>query len=261
MRRLVVGDIHGNLTALTSALDQAAYRSEHDRLYFVGDYIDRQPHSREVVDFILELPHTVCIRGNHDQFLVDHFDQSGPEKPIEPRWFQNGGLETLESYGIEVYEDADGQYYTTGDIPDRHLEFFHSLLPYHITPDGIPVVHGGMDLFLKRQPDEFYWWDRTMWRTAVKLEYIHSGTRTEFGKGREDENLELPFELADSYPCFDGYPKIFIGHTNLLAFPNQEVCFPQKRLNTWNLDTGAAYSGPLTIMDMDTEEYWQSETN
>ncbi len=260
MRRLVVGDIHGNLPALHSVLEKANYTFA-DRLYFLGDYIDRKPYSKEVVEFIIQLPKKICLRGNHDQFLIDHFQQSDRIRPIEPRWYRNGGLEALESYGIGIQPLSSGRYGTTGEVPESHLEFFQSTLPYYITPDGIGLVHGGFDLHLHEKPDEFFWWDRIMWRTAVKIEYLQSGSRLEFRNGEEDEKVELPFEVADSYPCFEQLPKIFIGHTNLLSHPNQEICYPQKRLNVWNIDTGAAYSGPLTIIDMDTEEYWQSETN
>lgn len=257
MRRLVIGDVHGNLPALTSALERCQY-TPGDHLFFLGDYIDRQPHSYEVVEFILSLPHKICIRGNHDQFLIDHVRQPGSIKPLESRWLKNGGWDTLRSYGMDVMEIEVGRLATKGDFPESHLEFLESTLPYFITDDNIPLVHGGLDLYLRSHPEAFYWWDRTMWRTAVKLEHERSGQQISYSKDQEYEQKQIPFNTADTYPCFETFPLVFIGHTNLLSHPNQELCLPQKCMNIWNLDTGAAYQGPLTIMDMDTGEFWQS---
>lgn len=236
MRRLAIGDIHGNKEALVTALEVAQFNPKEDKLFFLGDYVDRHPWSREVVDFILDIPEKVCIRGNHDQYLLDHFAQPGPLRPISDQWLRNGGLFTLESYGIEVRSPGTDIWFSFGEIPTVHSDFFRSTLPYHTTPDQKALVHGGFDLFLKNMSREYVMWDRLMWKTAIEEE----------------------FSNPPPYPCFTVYPTIFIGHTNLLDHPGQRYCLPRNCLNVWNLDTGAGYAGPLTVMDMDTEEYWQS---
>lgn len=237
MRRLAIGDIHGNLHALLSVLEQINYDPANDQLFFVGDYIDRHAHSKEVVDLILTLPNTICLLGNHDQFIIDHMNQDTTEKSISEVWWKHGGKATLDSYGIEYISAGNSWFTIDGDVPDDHKKFFHSLKTYHITKDNYGLVHGGFDLRLKDMSADQVIWDRSMWKTAIE----------EHARGQM------------TYPCFKSYEKIFIGHTNLLSFPGQQECLPQKRLNVWNIDTGAGFSGPLTIMDMDTEEFWQSE--
>lgn len=236
LRRLAIGDIHGNLDALLAALENAHFDPAKDKLYFLGDYVDRHPKSRGVVDYILTVPDKICIRGNHDQYLLDHFDQTGPLRPISDQWQRNGGFDTLESYGVEIINPGTDIWFSDGDIPKAHLDFYKSALPYHITSDNQALVHGGFDLFLQDMTYDFVMWDRTMWKTAL----------------REEDSRDI------SFPCFREYPTIFIGHTNLLENPTQRHCLPKKCLNVWNLDTGAGYAGPLTVMDMETEEFWQS---
>lgn len=234
MRRLIIGDVHGNRDALLSALDQAKYEPATDRLFFVGDYIDRQPYSKEVVDLILELPDKICIRGNHDQFMIDFLHRGDDQESISTVWADNGGRSTLESYGFKMRKS---KILSPGTIPREHVNFYNALIPYHVTPDNNAVLHGGFDLNLRDMSANYIIWDRLMWKTAIE----------EHARGQA------------TFPCFNRFQKIFIGHTNLLIFPGQQECLPQKRLNVWNIDTGAGFTGPLTIMDMDTEKFWQSE--
>ena len=122
-----IGDIHGCLGALDQLLTKIAPRPE-DELVFVGDYIDRGPQSREVVDRLLALPHRcVFLMGNHERMLLDFL--AGEEEDI---YLENGGRATLASYG----GDPD-------HIPAAHLAFFHSLRPMYETPDYL-FVHAGI---------------------------------------------------------------------------------------------------------------------
>jgi len=89
-----IGDIHGCLEPLDQLLEKIAPRPE-DELVFVGDYIDRGPQSREVVDRLLALPHRcVFLMGNHERMLLDFL--AGEEEDI---YLENGGRATLASYG------------------------------------------------------------------------------------------------------------------------------------------------------------------
>ena len=102
--------------------------------------------------------------------------------------------------------------------------------------NNVAFVHGGFDLKMEDMSTNFIIWDRLMWKTAK----------------------EVHLRGHAPYPCFKRFKKIFIGHTNLLSYPGQKECLPQKKLNVWNIDTGAGFTGPLTIMDIDSEEFWQS---
>lgn len=123
----VVGDIHGCLAPLDRLLAKFAPRPE-DEVVFVGDYIDRGPQSREVVDRLLGLPHRcIFLMGNHERMLLDFL--AGEDEEL---YLENGGRATLESYG----GNPDG-------IPASHLAFFHNLRPMYETSDYL-IVHAGI---------------------------------------------------------------------------------------------------------------------
>ncbi|MFB3817829.1 MAG: metallophosphoesterase family protein [Candidatus Methylomirabilales bacterium] len=123
----VIGDIHGCLGPLQRLIEKISPRLE-DQLIFIGDYIDRGPQSREVVDYLLGLPYRrICLLGNHEKMLLDFL--AGEDQDI---YLANGGQATLRSYG----GDPD-------DIPDAHRAFFESLRPMHETAEFL-FVHAGI---------------------------------------------------------------------------------------------------------------------
>ncbi len=122
----VIGDIHGCLGPLDKLLGKIAPR-RGDEVVFVGDYIDRGPQSREVVDRLLGLPHRcVFLMGNHERMLLDFL--AGDDEDL---YLENGGRATLESYGGPE------------SIPAAHLAFFRRLRPMYETPDYL-FVHAGI---------------------------------------------------------------------------------------------------------------------
>jgi serine/threonine protein phosphatase 1 len=115
MRLLAIGDIHGCLTAFDTLLGQLAAGPD-DWIISLGDYIDRGPNSRGVLDRLLELSrggHLIPIRGNHEQMMLDARDDLG----LLASWAQYGGFETLASYAPA---DRDANF---GDIPAEHWDF------------------------------------------------------------------------------------------------------------------------------------------
>ncbi|HLO78845.1 MAG TPA: metallophosphoesterase, partial [Magnetospirillum sp.] len=113
-RIYAVGDIHGRLDLLERLLrrieeDCARRRPERVAIVFLGDYIDRGPNSRQVVERLMAgCPSTgalaevewVCLKGNHEDCLVRFVDDA----QIGPAWCLNGGYETLRSYAGELPE-------------------------------------------------------------------------------------------------------------------------------------------------------------
>jgi calcineurin-like phosphoesterase family protein len=123
----VIGDIHGCLQSLERLLHKIMPRLE-DRVVFIGDYIDRGPHSREVVDLLLQLPYRpIFLLGNHEKMLLDYL--AGGDSSL---YLLNGGMATIESYGGDP-----------ANIPQAHLGFFRSLRPIYETPDHL-FVHAGI---------------------------------------------------------------------------------------------------------------------
>ena len=135
-----VGDIHGCLAPLRQLLSKIyrARQSERPEVIFLGDYVDRGPHSLEVVDLLLseamdEAFSPVFLKGNHEatllEFLVD--------PSIGPSWAQYGGGETLMSYGVRYpafKDDPEGWAETSRELrlrlPRSHKRFYESLQPF-----------------------------------------------------------------------------------------------------------------------------------
>ncbi|NIQ94113.1 MAG: serine/threonine protein phosphatase, partial [Desulfuromonadales bacterium] len=113
-------------------LDKIAPTAD-DQLVFLGDYIDRGPDSRGVVDLLLqlekELPETVFLRGNHEQMLLDFL--AGTDHLA---FLLNGGNATLASYQTETSRPS---------LPAEHLNFFSNLRSHYIYEDFI-FVHAGL---------------------------------------------------------------------------------------------------------------------
>lgn len=117
-RTFAIGDIHGCARELAALLDQIR-PTEDDTVVFLGDYIDRGPDSKGVVDIILDLEKrttVVALKGNHESMLLDFLDF--PEAPGAGMFILNGGSSTLASYAT-----AEGDY----AFPESHVNFFRNL--------------------------------------------------------------------------------------------------------------------------------------
>ena len=103
----VIGDVHGYSDTLEQ-LVQKLRLSEGDAVVMLGDLIDRGPTSAQVVKFVRETEGVYSIRGNHEQMMIQGFDESSffKDRSIDSRiWYHNGGKETEASY-IELYGDG-----------------------------------------------------------------------------------------------------------------------------------------------------------
>lgn len=227
----MIGDIHGGLRALQQVLQRGAVTLS-DRLIFLGDYVDGWSQSPEVLNFLIELDGRqpcVFIRGNHDQLLLEWL-QSRTENIDEGMWFKHGGEATVRAY-------AD----VRPEIRAAHIRFLEGLRNYHLDEQNRLFVHAGFTnmhgVAYEYFPKMLYW-DRTLWETALAL----------------DERL--PRESPHFPKRLTLYDRVFIGHTPVTRV-GADV--PLQRGGVWNVDTGAAFRGRLTLMDVDTEEFWQSD--
>ena len=134
MRTLAIGDIHGCLAPLKQLWEVIDPQPE-DRVVFMGDYIDRGPDSKGVVDFLIELQQRhdgiVFLSGNHEEkFFLAEMDPNDCE-----HWLRDwGGPETLESYGSGGFDD----------VPSSHWEFLRKCRPYLETDTHI-FVHANLE--------------------------------------------------------------------------------------------------------------------
>ncbi len=133
-RTLVIGDIHGCAATLRRLVNDRLRPLPADRIYLLGDLIDRGPDSKGVLDFIFELRESGLtigsIRGNHEEMCLQAVD----DHYYLGLWCANGGLATLTSF------QSDGP----GDIPPRYRDFMGSL-PHYILLDDFVIVHAGLN--------------------------------------------------------------------------------------------------------------------
>jgi serine/threonine protein phosphatase 1 len=228
MRTLVIGDIHGGLRALHQIMERAKV-TPNDTLVFLGDYVDGWSQSPQVIDYLIELKTThncICIRGNHDELLLEWLDKSKDNL----LWYKHGGEST-----VLAYESV------SSETKNLHIEFLKSLDNYYLDAENRLFIHAG---FTNMNGVEFeyfpklFYWDRTLWEMALGLD-----------KNMKADDLSYPKRLTL-------YKEIYIGHTPVSRI-NETT--PIKMVNIWNVDTGAAFKGPVTIMDVDSKEFWQSE--
>lgn len=127
MKTYAIGDVHGRLHQLKALISSLDYHPKRDRLVFLGDLIDRGEDSPGVVSYVLELraesPNLVCLRGNHEQMLLDLIEY-GDLLWLVP---ENGGSVTIAQYGCRYIEETST---LSLQIPSSHLDFFHEMVSY-----------------------------------------------------------------------------------------------------------------------------------
>jgi predicted phosphodiesterase len=228
MRTLIIGDIHGGLRALQQLFERAGVTPE-DELIFLGDYVDGWSESPQVLDFLIGLRathHCIFMRGNHDELLCQWLNHAKDNL----LWYNHGGEATVLAYE-QVSANAKKQ----------HVEFLENLEDYYIDPQNRLFIHAGFTSMNGVRFEHFprlFFWERTLWETALALD-----------KSMPMDHSAYPKRLTL-------YKEIFIGHTPVTRI---DKTTPVQMANVWNLDTGAAFKGPLTIMDVDTKDFWQSD--
>ncbi|MFX1707174.1 metallophosphoesterase [Chitinophaga sp. CC14] len=238
MRTFVMGDIHGGYKALLQCLDRSGFNEQCDRLIQLGDVPDGYPQVYECVEELLKIRYLVPLKGNHDDWFNEfaHTD-------FHPYYWNHGGKGTLISY-LE-HAGKKGRYFTSGsgyksalestDIPETHKAFFSNQKPWYIDEHQRCFVHAGFD---RRQPFldqrvENYYWDRSLWEEACQ----------------QRDRMASAFIPST-------FSEIYIGHTPTTRSGTDQ---PLQAFHIRNIDTGAGHAGRLTIMDIDSKAFWQSD--
>jgi serine/threonine protein phosphatase 1 len=233
MRTLAIGDIHGCYKALKQCLERSKFDKEKDELISLGDVADGWSYVVESVDELLTIKNLIPVKGNHDEW-AEHFLKYGVPDVYH---LDNGGQSTVDSYNK-----------AGTDKMIQHLrEFYSKQIPYYIDDQNRLFVHGGVDWKkpISEQSDRDIMWNRHMYTTAIYWELFaitHPTARKDY---------------------FKRYKEVFIGHTATnykIDYRFDATTKPVNVVNLWNLDQGAGWSGKLTIMDVNTKEYWQSDT-
>ncbi|WP_170560721.1 metallophosphoesterase family protein [Ruegeria atlantica] len=223
-----IGDIHGQLEMLQDALARIEQDGGPDaRIIFIGDYTDRGPDSRGVLDLLnqgkMEGRNWIFLRGNHDQMcgmFLEEYPRNDARLLVGYHWLHPriGGVETLKSYRVDVVEgNRIFQIHARAKatVPQAHINFLQGLLPCHLE-DNLLFVHAGIrpGVPLNQQdPDDMIW------------------IRDEF----------LDFKAP--------HPWLVVhGHTH--------VAEPEHHGNRINLDTGAGYGHALTAAVFEGATCW-----
>ncbi|MFH1595524.1 MAG: metallophosphoesterase family protein [Pseudomonadota bacterium] len=184
-----IGDIHGHLDSLERLMEKIEPDLEKDQLVFMGDYIDRGPHSKGVVDYILRLrnaaprQNVICLKGNHEAMFLNFLKGEDIEL-----FLLNGGLNTIKEYWGRHWNDLEKLV-----LPPDHEAFFRELKLYYETPDYI-FVHGGLKpgVPLEAQDEEDLLWIRGEFITALD----DFGRKVVFGHTPFRQPLVLPNKIG-----------------------------------------------------------------
>lgn len=227
-RTFAIGDIHGGLKALKQLIAKLKLEAE-DQLIFMGDYVDGWSESAETVFYLMELSkHQKCIfiRGNHDELCYEWLKNG---KHTE-EWVMHGGQATMDSYAKFSKEEIQTQ-----------LTFFEHLENYIILKKEKLFLHAGFTNLHGPHKEYFQkmlYWDRSLWEMALAL-----------NPNLPKEDILYPKRLLL-------FKEVYVGHTPVTRIGKTT---PVNAACVWNVDTGAAFKGPLTAINIETKEVFQSD--
>jgi serine/threonine protein phosphatase 1 len=223
VRIYAVGDVHGRADLLTRLLaridaDLSAHPIARPCQVFLGDYIDRGPHSRQVIDLLIawrRRHEMLFLKGNHEDFALEFL--SDPTKLSE--WKQVGGMSTLLSYGVKTAgrTDAEAEEQTAiafrRALPESHLRFLGSLV-------------------LSFNCGDYF--------------FSHAGARP--GIPLRDQHQQDLLWIRDDFLLYEeDFGKVVVhGHTPVMT--------PDIRPNRINIDTGAYATGRLTCLVLEGDK-------
>lgn len=238
MKTYIITDLHGNYRGLRQCLQKVNFDYEEDRLITLGDYVDGYSQSYEVIEELLKIQNLIPLLGNHDLVFRNYL-----QRGIHELHWEHGADKTAESYArfadreIKIQNTFRGWdiNLTSFDVPDVHKEFFNKLLPYYLEDNNL-FVHGGINrhIPITEQSLSVLVWDRDFFSSACTY---------------HDTNREYK----------NDFKKVFLGHSPTVIWETNKPMF---MCNVINLDTGGGYAnGKVTIMDLESMEYWQSDLN
>ncbi len=220
-KRWVIPDIHGCSKTLKSLLDYHIKPTKHDWLYFLGDYIDRGPDSKGVIDIIRKLQedeyNVRLLKGNHEDYLIKAYKAEFERKSflgiksknhMKEEWKKFGGKETLESFGVKNLQD----------FPKEYIDWL-AKLELFIELEDFVLVHAGLNF---DNDDPFEDEQSILWLRDFKPQPEKINNRTLI-HGHVPINLELIYHLkkGNSYKYIDLDNGIYmndrIGFGNLVA--------------------------------------------
>lgn len=245
-RTFVVGDIHGDIDALRTLVAKMPRLEAEDTLVFLGDYVDRGPHSAEVIEVVRGIQQhagfeVVCLRGNHEDGWLRAIERRWDEFVLPPG---NGCLATMRSYtggpypeegGFPTPEEAEVMF-TGAFFPKDVVEWMKSLAWFHEDEHGI-YVHAGL---------------------------IERGGRFLHPSETDPKNATLWTRSESFFRDYRG-KRVIVGHTVTECLPPELSTYtPADPTDLWAgecvvaVDTGAGKGGFLTAIELPALKVWES---
>jgi len=225
MRSFAIGDIHGKYIALEQCLERSGFKNEEDQLICLGDIADRGDQVPQCIERLRHIKNLIYIMGNHDLWLRDWLQY----KYFAEGWLNRGGNQSVDAY------------MKNKNLMDQHLDFLYKGKIFHVDANNRLFVHAGFNVHksLSDNSIDDFVFSKQMWK-ALQREELNS----------------VSFRIRND-EVFHQNKSIFIGH--IQTSKKHPDLKPICKSNVWNLDQGAGRNGKLTIMNVDTKEYWQSD--
>lgn len=246
-----IGDIHGEIRLLNSLLDHIL-GFHPEQLVFVGDYIDRGPHAREVVDRLmgLEVP-VACLMGNHEMMMLNAMENLGYGQSAVELWYYNGGEATLQSFGFSSF------FSFQSEMDPVYLDFFHQLKMSQVVEvnDRLTLLgtHAGISPAIPVN-DQITMKDYKALDRYLLKKHIDPGDSFLWVR---DAFFDMPADLCEGFLVLHGHTPVlklkrFIssnGQKNFL-FVDNDICIRKDsksgRIISIDIDSGSVISGRLT---------------
>ena len=218
MARWIIPDIHGCAATLNTLLKYMLKITKEDELFFLGDYIDRGPDSKGVLDLLMRLEEDGyrihCLKGNHEDYCIRAWEEDQKKhlfkQKIQKEWEMVGATETFKSFGVKHPRE----------IPVKYIEWMKKLPCYYELENYI-LVHAGMNFNIKdpfEDEHSMYWvrsfhvdFSKTNGRRII---HGHIPVDYDFIDHVISNNKEFDFIVLDNGVFETNKP----GQGNLMAF-------------------------------------------
>lgn len=205
MLTFAIGDVHGCAYEFETMINEIAKYADgrEYRVITLGDYIDRGPNSKLVLDILMAFPEFIKLRGNHEGMLLD---AAAGDQGAYVDFLYNGGMETYRSFGVEYGDDIPDKY-IDGDIPAKYIDLLRYQTRFYFEDDLRVFVHAGIDPYfpdMTRQREFTMTWVREPFleMNAPFFKYVVHG-HTPLDNGKPD--IRHNRCNLDTY-CFAGGP-------------------------------------------------------
>jgi serine/threonine protein phosphatase 1 len=212
MRTWVIPDIHGCLLTFRYVVEEMIKLQMDDKLYILGDVIDRGPDSKGVIDYIMDLESrgymVTTIRGNHEDYMLKviqaetnkgRFSLFGNGK-LKKEWYKFGGDTTVKSFGLQ----------NIGEIPEKYVNWLNSL-PFYASWNNYLIVHAGFNF---KNDNIFEDENAMMWIREYEIDPVKLD-------GKKIIHGHVPVDLEFLYSCLNSANFNFIALDNGVYMTNR----------------------------------------